>query len=44
MGREQVVCVTLPSPSTPPLVLKKMSLTLVRLDEMREVSAKMKIS
>lgn len=44
MGQEQVVRMTLLTPLTPTLILKKMSLTLVCLDEMRKVSTEMKIS
>lgn len=44
MGQEQVVRMTLLTPLTPTLILKKMSLTLVCLDEMRKVSVEMKIS
>lgn len=44
MGQEQVVRMTLLTPLTPTLIRKKMSLTLVCLDEMRKVSAEMKIS
>lgn len=44
MGQEQVARMTLLTPLTPTLILKKMSLTLVCVDEMRKVSAEMKIS